>query len=49
LLAQPTVRVEKDAVHAKVREARNVTRKGWDDLVILVEEERTAILEERGA
>jgi hypothetical protein len=29
-------RVERDVVHAKVREARDTTRKGWNDLVTLV-------------
>jgi hypothetical protein len=42
-------RAERDAVHAKMREARDVIRKGWDNLVMLVEEKRVAISEERGA
>ncbi len=42
-------RAEKDVVHAKAREARDAARKGWDNLVTLVEEERAAILEERRA
>ncbi len=41
-------RGERDMAHAKVREVRDTTRKGWDDLVTLVEEECVAILEERG-
>ncbi len=41
-------RVERDMVHAKVREARDTTRKGWDDLMTLVEERIMAISEERG-
>jgi hypothetical protein len=40
-------RLERDVVHAKEREARDATRKGWDDLVMLVEEERAEILKER--
>jgi hypothetical protein len=39
-------RVERTA-HTKVREARETARKGWDNLVTLVEEERAAISEER--
>jgi hypothetical protein len=35
-------------VHAKSREAKDAARKGWDDLVALVEEERMEISEERG-
>jgi hypothetical protein len=40
-------RAEKNAVHAKAREARDATRKGWDDLVMLVEKERASVSEDR--
>ncbi len=33
--------------HTKAREARDAIRKGWDDLVTLLEEECTGISEER--
>ncbi len=41
-------RAGKNAAHTKAREARDTARKGWDDLVTLVEEECAAISEERG-
>ncbi len=41
-------RVERDEVHAKAREVRDTTKKGWEDLVTLLEEEHATILEERG-
>jgi hypothetical protein len=39
---------ERDAAHAKARDARDTTRKEWDNLMTLVEEERATLLEERG-
>jgi hypothetical protein len=40
-------RAEKRVAHSEAREARDAIRKGWNNLVMLVEEERMAILKER--
>jgi hypothetical protein len=41
------VRAEIDAINTYAREARDATRKGWDNLVTQAEEERMVISEER--